>query len=77
MGPSDQRAAASPGQCWHFTEDPEPRRASHPLPCPEPVAVRGILRTAAGWGVPVESCAEHAKNLEDVQARINPGGGVE
>jgi hypothetical protein len=52
------------GRCWRTVLSPNPRKAGQPLHCPEAAAVRGIFRSATGEGFWVESCMDHAVDLE-------------
>lgn len=62
---SDPAPSSRPGQCWQF--EPDARADGRLVACSQPAIVRGVLRTAAGWRVPVESCKRHAGGLEDVR----------
>ena len=47
-----------PGRCFRMVADR--RRGGSPVPCPEPVAWRGVVERPHGVRVEVEACEGHA-----------------
>ena len=53
--------APRPGACFRYVKDDT--REGYPVPCPEPVAFRGVIVNPAGKRIAVEACAGHAPDL--------------
>jgi hypothetical protein len=54
------------GACFRYVHDNT--RGGYPMPCPEPVAFRGIVRNPKGKRLAVQACTGHAGGLAERQA---------
>jgi hypothetical protein len=53
-----------PGRCFRYVKGD----AGSPIPCPEPVVVRGRWRDTSGRLRWVEACGLHVGELEEIEA---------
>ena len=58
--------AETPGRCLRYVADDT--RGGYPMPCPEPVAVSGVMVKPAGKRIAVDACAGHSPDLIERRA---------